>query len=396
MAVNAPCYKRTDACRPPRPPLVPAAMCARRFLLAIFWLILLFVAAAFAIYEYGGRVLTSATTPTGHFAAPAVQEGPDYRLDSSWLAKPGLANDPSKWRPAGEKPIEPEPIARIEVATFYVHPTTYLARDKWNAAIDEGGDPAFRDRLFVQSQAGVFNNVSTIWAPRYRQAAFGAFLLKSEDARRALELAYRDVLAAFDTFLAAQPKGRPIILAGHSQGALHLSRLLVDRRDALNGRLIAAYVVGWPLSAKADLPAMGLPPCTKPDQTGCVLSWMSFGEPANASMILEDWIGTKGPDGAQRQQADMVCVNPLTGTQSGTATPDKNGGTLVPTADFTTAALLPGAVGARCDYGLLKINGAIPPLGPYVLPGNNYHVYDYALFWSAIREDADKRTRAWH
>ena len=369
-------------------------MCARRFLLLIFWLIILAVAAGFGIYQYGGRVLTSATTPTGHFAAPKVQAGPDYRLDSSWLAKPGLANDPSNWSPMGEKPL-PDPITPIEVATFYVHPTTYLARDKWNAAIDEGGDSAFRDRLFVHSQGGVFNHVSTIWAPRYRQAAFGAFLLKSDDATRALDLAYRDVLAAFDVFLAAQPKDRPIILAGHSQGALHLSRLLVDRRDALKGRLIAAYVIGWPLSAKADLPAMGLLPCSKPDQTNCVLSWMSFGEPTNAGMILDNWVGTMGPDGAKREQADMVCVNPLTGTRGGAATPDQNPGTLVPTADFSSATILPGAVGARCDQGLLKIYGAIPSFGPYVLPGNNYHVYDYALFWSAVRADADRRIRAW-
>jgi hypothetical protein len=31
-----------------------------------------------------------------------------------------------------------------------------------------------------------------------------------------------------------------------------------------------------------------------------------------------------------------------------------------------------------------------------VLPGNNYHVYDYALFWGAIRRDAERRLAAWH
>ena len=53
-----------------------------------------------------------------------------------------------------------------------------------------------------------------------------------------------------------------------------------------------------------------------------------------------------------------------------------------------SATLEPGKVGAHCDKGLLILDGAIPPLGPYVLPGNNYHVYDYALFWGAIRRDA--------
>jgi hypothetical protein len=91
----------------------------------------------------------------------------------------------------------------------------------------------------------------------------------------------------------------------------------------------------------------------------------------------------------------MVCVNPLTGSSSGAAPPASNPGTLVPTADLRSAVLEPGRVGAECERGLLMLSGEIPPLGPYVLPGNNYHVYDYALFWGAIRRDAERRLRAW-
>ena len=65
-------------------------------------------------------------------------------------------------------------------------------------------------------------------------------------------------------------------------------------------------------------------------------------------------------------------------------------------ADLRSATLQPGKVGAHCDKGLLILDGAIPPLGPFVLPGNNYHVYDYALFWGAIRADAERRLAAWH
>ena len=68
-----------------------------------------------------------------------------------------------------------------------------------------------------------------MWAPRYRQATFGAFLTSAADAERALALAYGDVSAAFDSFLAQVGPSRPIILAGHSQGALHLTRLLRER-----------------------------------------------------------------------------------------------------------------------------------------------------------------------
>jgi hypothetical protein len=91
----------------------------------------------------------------------------------------------------------------------------------------------------------------------------------------------------------------------------------------------------------------------------------------------------------------MLCVNPLTGTKDGRAPPQANAGTLVPSADLKQAVLEPGRVGAHCEGGLLLLDGDIPQLGPFVLPGNNYHVYDYALFWSAIRADAERRMRAW-
>jgi hypothetical protein len=54
-----------------------------------------------------------------------------------------------------------------------------------------------------------------------------------------------------------------------------------------------------------------------------------------------------------------------------------------------------GSVGARCDNGLLIVEGEIPPLGPYVLPGRNYHVYDYALFWGSIGQDVSERLSTW-
>ena len=57
--------------------------------------------------------------------------------------------------------------------------------------------------------------------------------------------------------------------------------------------------------------------------------------------------------------------------------------------------LEPGRVGAHCEDGLLLLDGDVPALGPFVLPGNNYHVYDFALFWAAIRRDAERRMDAW-
>jgi hypothetical protein len=366
-------------------------MCARRFLIAIFILTLLAVAGAVAMFQFGDRVLIRSAVPKGHFEAPPPQSGPDYTQTSSWVAHPDLPDDPSHWLP---ETVSPGPAGNA--AVFYVHPTTYLQRDRWNAPLAPGGDTEFRTRIFVQSQASAFNGAGEIWAPRYRQAAFGAFLLDSEDARNALDVAYRDVAAAFDRFI-AESGDRPIILAGHSQGALHLMRLLKDKvaGKPITSRVVAAYVVGWPVSTVADLPALGLQACQGPDQGGCILSWLSFGDPANPELVLNSYEDSAGLAGRERERDDLLCVNPLTGSQSGAAPPQANPGTLVPTADLMSAILEPGRVGATCDKGLLMLNGDIPALGPYVLPGNNYHVYDYALFWGAIRQDAGRRLAAW-
>jgi len=369
-------------------------MCARRFLFLIFFLTMLAVAGAFAIFQFGDRALTAAATPQGHFEPPPPQTGPDYADTASWIARPSLpaAQNPSLWRPAD---WPPPTLGAKGAATFFIHPTTYLERDRWNAPLDDA-DSRDRAALFVRSQASAFNEISDVWAPRYRQAAFGAFLLDSKDARQALDLAYSDVARAFDAFLAAIPEDQPIILAGHSQGALHLSRLLKEKiaGTPVAKRVVAAYVVGWPLSLRDDIPAMGLPACRSADEAGCILSWQSFAEPANTSLISDAYEKPELPGGGHRRRADLLCTNPISGTIDGAAPPAANLGTLVPSADLASATMAVGQVGAHCERGFLMINGSVPALGPYVLPGNNYHVYDYALFWGSIRGDAKRRLMA--
>ena len=374
-------------------------MCARRFLIAIFILTLLAVAGAVAVFQFGQGMLIRQAVPRGHFEAPPAGSGPDYTSAQGWIARPGMADDPSAWQPTeGSSGKESRAATAKRAHLFYVHPTTYLLRDRWNAPLAGHADSESRARLFVQSQASAFNHVAQVWAPRYRQAAFGAFLLDSPDAKKALQLAYADVAAAFDRFLAEIPQGAPIILAGHSQGALHLTRLLRERvaGKPIRQRIAAAYIVGWPISTVADIPALGLPACERPDQARCLLSWMSFAQPANPGLVLDSYEDSAGLAGGERRREDMLCVNPISGVRNGSATAFENPGTLVPTdSSMASAELVPGRLGASCDNGLLVIAGDLRELGPYVLPGNNYHVYDYALFWAAVRRDAARRLGAW-
>jgi hypothetical protein len=337
------------------------------------------------------RLLRMAFVPSGAFAPMPDSTAPDYAKPASWLARPGLADDPARWLPPGS-PANPPPIAEV----FYIPPTTYLDRDRWNAPID---DKVANNRLalFAQGQASAFNGVGEIWAPRYRQATFGAFLAAGDPrSAQAIDFAYRDVARAFDAFLASVPADRPIILAGHSQGSLHLLRLLREKvaGKPVARRIVAIYAIGWPISLTADLPALGFPACRTAEQARCILSWQSYAEPSDPRLVKAYFDASRGYVGSPRKGTDMLCVNPLTGIEGDAASAGANKGALVPRANLSGVDLTPGLVPARCTpQGLLSIGPEPAGFGNYVLPGNNYHVFDYALFWANIRADADRRLK---
>lgn len=363
---------------------------ARKFLYVVAGLIVLALAAAFAYRFYGVQLMRQFMVPAGNVVALPPPAANAYARTEMWIARPDRPGNPALWAPEGYNPA-----ANPEAAVFFIHPTSFLDTKTWNAPLNNA-DANGRAELFLRGQASAFNSVGAIWAPRYRQATFGAFLTSKTQAQQALDFAYRDVLAAYDQFV-KEAGDRPIILAGHSQGALHLARLLVDRvaDKPIARRIVAAYVVGWPVSLTADLPRMGLPACAGPDQPGCILSWQSFADPADPSLLLDAFDASAGFTGKPRAGTPMLCTNPLTGAPGGEAPAEANLGTLIPEANFTTARLVSGRVPAKCTgRGILSIGTAAPDFGQYVLPGNNYHVFDYSLFWANVRKDAERRLAA--
>ncbi|NNC48651.1 MAG: DUF3089 domain-containing protein [Sphingomonas sp.] len=379
-------------------------MAARLFLGIIALLTVLVVGGVTAYYLYGDEILAEQAMPTVEFVAPPEEDRPLYDEDGDWLVKPGVGEDLVGWEP-GEFLPHPyfdqsdvmiddaaDPVDLTPAAIFYVHPTTYLQRDRWNAPIELDGNAAFRARIFIQSQASAFAAMGQVWAPRYRQAAYGAFLSTEPDALSALDVAFEDVSTAFDAFLAANPEG-PIILAGHSQGSLHLLRLLKTRGSEIADRLVVAYIVGWPIDRAVDVAVTGPPVCSRRDESGCIMTWLTFADPANPNLFMRTWEEGNGSE-PLRSRERLICTNPITGGEPNEE-PALGRGTLVPTDGLQNATLAQGAVRARCDEGLLTLAGEVPELGPYTLPGNNYHVYDYALFYGDIRHDADRRREGW-
>jgi hypothetical protein len=366
---------------------------ARKFLYFIAVIAVLVIAALFALRLFGDKLSSLAFVPDRPFEAQAPLPRNVYADAKMWISRPGLGSaSPAQWRPEGLT----EDADALGAAVFFIHPTSYLNKAHWNAPLEDKDANALA-ATFVRGLASPFNKSPDVWVPRYRQATFGAFLSDSPEALKALDTAYSDVAAAFDQFLAETPADRPIVVAGHSQGAYLLRRLLRDRAAGkpLARRIAAAYVIGWPVSLDHDLPLLGLPACAAPEQSGCLVSWLSYGEPADPKMTLAAYARRPALDGKSPGHSPFLCSNPLTGRIGGQAPASANLGTLKPDNTMASGKLIPGLVPAKClRDGFLSI-GPAPDVGPYVLPGNNYHVYDIPLFWVNLRADVTRRVKAW-
>ncbi|MEP7349302.1 MAG: DUF3089 domain-containing protein [Sphingorhabdus sp.] len=358
---------------------------ARKFLYLFAALIVLVIAGGFVMRIYEEELTALAFVPTAKFEKQEALATNIYQDRKMWFARGEKTGNPAVWQPVGAAKAEVQGSAAI----FFIHPTSYLAKDHWNAPLDDA-ESQDRALLFLRGLASPFADAGEIWAPRYRQAAIGAFLTTKPEGQQALDAAYQDVLLAFDEFVAKVQKDRPIILVGHSQGALHLTQLLRERvaGKKIVKRIVAAYVVGWPVSVDTDLSELGLPACASPDMTGCILAWQSFAEPASYGRIVKVYDATTGFNGEPRKHTAMLCTNPLNGGSAPDAAMEGNLGTLIPSDDLLSGELVVGAVPARCDEKGFLLIGDPPKLGPYVLPGNNYHVYDIPLFWANVRADA--------
>lgn len=403
---------------------------ARKFLYVIAVIIVAAIAGAVALAIWSREATEIALVPRGKFVEQEALAANAYEDPAMWYSRPGIGvNDPSRYQPAYAPGAQEQSatqagtpadqvterqrtpvVARPQLtsssdtpdfAVFFVHPTSYIPlalteEANWNATLGDEEAEA-RARLFLRGMASAFNRADEIWAPRYRQAVAGAFLTDKPEAQQAIDAAYADVREAFRYFAESIDGDQPIVIAGHSQGSLHILRLLREEiaGTPLETRIAAAYPIGWPISVEDDLPALPLPACTGADQPACLSTWLSFANDPDSSMLMDRYQATDSLTGGPRGDGPILCVNPLTGTVGGEAPEDANLGTLVPNDDFSSAELVPEAVPARCDEEGLLIIGNPPRVGQGVLPGNNYHVYDIPLFWANLQEDVVRRVAAW-
>lgn len=326
----------------------------------------------------------------------------DYAREDAWLALPGKASAAHRV-PTGSGFSNLQDVARADV--FYIHPTTSVSRkDVLNTPIDDP-EVVKMDAIMLMTQATPFNGVARVYAPRYRQVALHVYFLSEDEQQAPSNRAYADVKAAFEFYVNNYNQGRPFFLVGHSQGANHAQRLLseVIQGHPIQERLVAAYVPGIPLPRtvfRDDL--RRIPPCHRPAQIGCAAVWGTFG--LNGGDDLLGWSDTVHWDAASqrwmaRHGAAMENINPVSWDKRRPRTPAAahRGGTPFgkTQATFFTHPVT-GMVSVSDERGYAFVSPRLPKAlfdDDGLFGGENYHVFDIALFWVDIRENARLRLR---
>jgi hypothetical protein len=231
--------------------------------------------------------MLSAAPALGQSAAPAPASV-DYSSEASWLCLPGRADACGRPLPTAALNAngygslgEVRPAADPPIDCFYVYPT--VSRDP-----GDNSDlvPGPEEQAAAMVQVGRFASLCRPFAPLYRQTTLAALVRAMASGMDRLpasaDLAYGDVVAAWRHYLQHHNQRRPFVLIGHSQGTVHLSRLLANEIEGRPeaDRLLSALLIGFNVEVPEGQPVGGTfrrtPLCTRLGQTGCVVTYVSF------------------------------------------------------------------------------------------------------------------------
>jgi len=265
--------------------------------------------------------------------ADAAQAAVDYENDASWLCRPGRkdacdvdmtatsitpdgALSKVTWTRATNAPVD----------CFYVYPTT--SQDTTPNSDMIPGDPG--EISTVRRQAALLGANCRLFAPIYRSITLPG-LRSGKMTPEMRDLAYNDVKAAWNDYLARDNGGRGVVIFGHSQGAGMLKRLLMEEIDGkpVQDKVILSIILGGVIlvpdgkDVGGDLQSMPL--CRKDGQTGCVITYSSF----RAGKGPVD--GAQFPFGRSDKEGMLPgCTNPA----------KLEGGTAIMNSNFNATGLL--------------------------------------------------------
>lgn len=273
---------------------------------------------------------------------------------------------------------------------FFICPTVYGGTDdSYNMSLeDTASKEAFAGATNMEK--GIYDEDARFFAPYYRQAGLNVYELPPEEREAYLSLAYEDIKEAFTYYLEHYNQGRPIVLAGFSQGADMSIRLLKDcfAREEVNDLLVACYAIGWRITEEELEEYPHLRFAAGETDTGVIISFNSEAESVTDSLMI--------PAGTR-----TLAINPLNWkTDSTPASREENAGACFTDYSGSIVTEISHLTGAYIDpqRGALKVPDVSPQEYPPVLSifsDGIYHLYDYQFFYRNLQENVGVRIDAY-
>ncbi|MGA2823552.1 MAG: DUF3089 domain-containing protein [Bacteroidales bacterium] len=285
------------------------------------------------------------------------------------------------------------PATVYKADVFYLYPTAWSNSDSMPVicTIDNASMLTQAPQAFAR-QATAFDSIANIYAPFYRQD-------NSSPVNRLnviADIPTLDATAAFDYYIKHFNKGRPFVLLGHSQGATILSNLLagyLKSNPQVYSRMIAAYVIGSPVTKEYINENTHLKFATGPDDTGVIISWNTEApDVTGVNPVLYGMVG--------------LVINPINWKRDQTQAPMAEGlGSLFPLPPSFTFVPVAQCADARVDTtkGVL-ISNILPASYQTILdkidstqgfPRGVYHTCDIPFFYYNLRQNAANRIQKW-
>ena len=295
--------------------------------------------------------------------------GPDYSQQSSWA-----------YYAVGEDK---------DVDLFLICPTVDV-NDEFNMSMD---DEQTKENFLgaLNMERGIYEEYTRMYAPYYRQAAMKVYALEEAEREPWLGRAYEDVSAAFSWYLENENRGRPIVLAGFSQGADMCYRLLEEyfSDPALQEQLVAVYAIGWPCTEEMAQAYPQIRPAAAADDVGAVVSF-----DCEAPDLEETFITPAGKR--------AFAINPLNWkTDAKPADKSENLGACFTQYSGEIVREEAQLCGCYVDQarGVVKVTDIDPADYPAIvsgLPDGAYHIYDYQFFYRNLQQNVRVRIEAFY
>lgn len=269
---------------------------------------------------------------------------------------------------------------------FFVCPTVYNGSSEQPRMSLEDSISKAKFIGATNMERGIYDDNCRFFAPYYQQAGLNVYSQSTEYCDSVVGVSYNEVRDAFRIYLKKYNNGRPIVLAGFSQGADHCIRLLKEfgNNKEIADKIVSCYAIGWRLTKEEVKECPWLKPATSETDLGSIVLFSSESPKLKKSLIIPEGIWT-------------YSINPLTWvTSSEIANKDQNLGACFTNYSAEIVTEIPNLTGAYIDAerGALKVTDVTEEQYPSYLPGfaeGEYHIYDYQFFYRNLEHNVQKR-----